>query len=179
MSEMKNGDMPREIERKYLIAYPDMVKLSLIPGCEATQIEQIYLTDEDGMSRRVRKRGNPQRGYAFTLTKKRHVALGERIELEEEITPEQFHALLGEAHPDKQPVRKVRYCFTFRKQVFELDVYAFSDTLATLEIELPSIDTPVNLPSFVQIIRDVTDDERFSNYALSEQLAFPELHERS
>lgn len=175
MSEMKNGDMPREIERKFLIAYPDMVKLSLIPGCSATQITQTYLTDEGGMSRRVRRRGNPQDGWQYTLTKKQHVALGERIEIEEAITPEQYHAFLSEAHPDKRPVEKVRYCFAFRKQMFELDVYAFSDRLATLEIELPTIDTPVILPSFVQVIRDVTDDERFSNYALAQELKFPDF----
>ncbi len=176
MSDRINSDMPREIERKYLISCPDMVKLSLIPGCEATQIEQTYLTDADGMSRRVRRRGNPQKGYSFTLTRKRHVGVGERIELEEEITPEQYHAMLTEAHPDKQTVRKVRYCFTFRRQIFELDVYAFSNTLATLEIELPDIDTPVMLPTFVQVIRDVTEDERFSNYAISEKLCFPQLN---
>lgn len=175
MMEMQNGDMPREIERKYLIAMPDRVKLQLIPNCKVTQIEQTYLTDDgDGMCRRVRKRGNPQSGWQYTLTKKKHVAFGERIELEEEITPEQYHALLQESAPDRQTVRKVRHVFPFRKQVFELDVYAFSDTLATLEIELPSIDTPVLLPSFIEVIADVTDDQRYSNHAISERLAFPE-----
>lgn len=177
MSNTKNGDMPMEIERKYLIAMPDRVKLSLIPDCTATQIEQTYLTDADDMCRRVRKRGNPQDGWHFVLTKKKSVGFGERIEIEEEITPEQYHALLQEAHPDKQAVRKIRYCFRFRKQLFELDVYAFSETLATLEIELPSIDTPVILPSFVQVIADVTGDERFSNYAISENLQFPALEQ--
>lgn len=175
MGSAENGSMPMEIERKYLIAFPDMVKLSLIPHCEATQIEQTYLTDDGcGMCRRVRKRGNPQRGWQFTLTKKKTVGFGERIELEEEISPEQYHALLQEADPEKQTVRKMRYCFPFRKQLFELDVYEFSKVLATLEIELPGIDTPVLLPSFIEVIEDVTGDERYSNYALSERLAFPE-----
>ncbi len=175
MTNTENSNMPMEIERKYLIAYPDMVKLALIPHCEATQIEQTYLTDDGcGMCRRVRKRGNPQRGWQYTLTKKKTVGFGERIELEEELSHEQYQALLKESAPDKQTVRKVRYCFPFRKQLFELDVYAFSDRFATLEIELPSIDTPVLLPSFVQVIEDVTGDERYSNYALSEHLAFPE-----
>ena len=39
MMEMQNGDMPREIERKYLIAMPDRVKLQLIPNCKVTQID--------------------------------------------------------------------------------------------------------------------------------------------
>ncbi len=175
MTNTENSNMPMEIERKYLITYPDMVKLSLIPHCEATQIEQTYLTDDGcGMCRRVRKRGNPQRGWQYTLTKKKTVGFGERIELEDEISHEQYQALLNESDPEKQTVRKVRYCFPFRKQLFELDVYDFSKSLATLEIELPSIDTPVLLPSFVQVIEDVTGDARYSNYALSERLAFPE-----
>ncbi len=167
-------NLPREIERKFLIAMPDKVKLQLIPRCSATQIEQTYLTSVDGMCRRVRKRGNPHDGWQYTLTQKRHVACGERIELEEEITLEQYQALLQEADPDKQPVHKTRYAFPFRGQLLELDVYTFSDRLATLEIELPSIDAPVILPSFIEVIADVTDDERYSNYALSEQLCFPE-----
>lgn len=171
----KNGDMPREIERKYLVVMPDRVKLALIPDCKVTQIMQTYLADDgDGMCRRVRKRGNPQEGWQYTLTKKRHVGKGERIELEEELTAEQYHALLEEAAPDRQTICKTRYVFPFRKQVFELDVYAFSEVLATLEIEVEQIDTPVQLPSFLTVLADVTEDERYSNHALSEKLAFPE-----
>lgn len=173
MADTANHGMPMEIERKYLILRPDEVKLSLIPGCTATEIVQTYLTDEDGMCRRVRKRGNPRDGYTFTLTRKKTVGFGERIELEEEISPEQYHTLLKESAPDKQTVLKTRYCFAFRKQHFELDVYDFSDTLATLEIELPSIDVPVVLPSFVDLVKDVTGDDRYSNYALSVNLKFP------
>lgn len=174
--QMDKSDMPREIERKYLILHPDMVKLALIPGCRRTQIEQTYLTDEGGMCRRVRKRGTPQEGWQYTMTKKQYAGFGERIELEEEITPEQYLALLHEAAPDKRTVRKERYVFTFRKQVFELDVYEFSQNLATLEIELSDIEIPVILPSFIEVIADVTDDERYSNYALSVNLAFPEMN---
>lgn len=173
--QMEHTDMPREIERKYLILMPDRVKLQLIPNCNVTEIEQTYLCDDgDGMCRRVRKRGNPQSGWQYTLTKKQHVGFGERIELEKEISHEQYAAFLSEADPERKTVCKKRYCFPFRKQVLELDVYTFSDTLATLEIELPSIDTPVILPSFIEVVADVTDDQRYSNSALSKTLAFPD-----
>ncbi len=166
--------LPREIERKYLILRPDHVKLSLLPRCEATQIEQTYLTDEGDFCRRVRRRGNPRDGWKYTLTRKQHVGRGERIELEEPLTPEQYSALLREADPGKRPVHKTRYAFPFRGRLLELDVYAFSEALATLEIELPDIDAPVELPGFLQVIRDVTEDARYSNYALAEALCFPE-----
>lgn len=173
--QMEYTDMPREIERKFLIRMPDRVKLQLIPRCNVTQIEQTYLCEEeDGMCRRVRRRGNPQDGWQYTLTKKQHVAFGERIELEEEISHEQYEAFLKESDPERKTICKTRYCFPFRKQVLELDVYAFSQTLATLEIELSDIETPVILPSFIEVITDVTDDQRYSNAALSKSLAFPE-----
>lgn len=175
MAHIENGDLPKEIERKYLIYMPDRVKLQLIPNCNVTQIEQTYLRDDgDGMCRRVRKRGNPHSGWQYTLTKKKYVAFGERIELEEEISCEQYRACLNEADPERKTVCKTRYCFPFRKQVLELDVYAFSDTLATLEIELSDIAASVILPSFIEVIADVTDDERYSNAALSKTLTFPE-----
>ena len=44
-----------EIERKYLIRYPDTDHLAAQPGCEVWEITQIYLEDgEDGLTRRVR-----------------------------------------------------------------------------------------------------------------------------
>ena len=167
---------PFEIERKYLIRRPSEMLLRSLPQADPTEITQTYLkADGSGMMRRVRKRGSEQKGWQYTYTRKQHVDFGKRIELEDEITEEQYLALLGEAEPSMQTVHKVRWCFVYEKQLFELDVYAFSDTLATLEIELPDIDTPVRLHPEIEILADVTGDGRFSNFALSKTLAFPEL----
>ena len=167
--------MPLEIERKYLIRRPDAATLTALPEVRADEITQTYLTmGEDGFSRRVRKRGTPERGWQYTYTRKRTVGFGERIELEDEITEAQYQALLQEAEPSMHTISKVRYVFRHLGQVFELDVYDFSETTATLEIELPSIDTPVTLPEQIEILRDVTGEPGFSNFALSKKLAFPE-----
>ncbi|MGN1133425.1 MAG: hypothetical protein ACI4RN_03110, partial [Oscillospiraceae bacterium] len=64
-------------------------------------------------------------------------------------------------------IEKERYCFTYKNQLFELDVYSFSDELATLEIELNNINNKVELPEFLTILRDVTNDNRYSNAYLS------------
>ena len=167
--------MPLEIERKYLIRRPDAATLTALPEVRADEITQTYLTmGEDGFSRRVRKRGTAERGWQYTYTRKRTVGFGERIELEDEITEAQYQALLQEAEPSMHTIRKVRYVFRHIGQVFELDVYDFSETTATLEIELPSIDTPVTLPEQIEILRDVTGEPGFSNFSLSKKLAFPE-----
>lgn len=169
------ADLPLEIERKYLIRRPPEELLRSLPDADVTEITQTYLkADESGMMRRVRMRGSEEKGWQYTYTRKQNAGFGTRVELEDEITEAQYRALLAEAEPSMQPIRKARWCFVFQKQLFELDVYAFSDTLAALEIELPDIAAPVHLPPELDVLADVTGDGRFSNFALSRTLAFPE-----
>jgi CYTH domain-containing protein len=55
MSELyQNGEHP-EIERKFLIAFPDESKLAAMEGCRVYEIEQIYLPTPKGISERVRR----------------------------------------------------------------------------------------------------------------------------
>lgn len=172
------ADLPLEIERKYLIRRPAQELLRTLPQADVTEITQTYLqADDSGMMRRVRRRGSDAKGWQYTYTRKQHAGFGKRIELEDEITEAQYLALLEEAEPTMQQVHKARWTFVYEGQLFELDVYAFSETLATLEIELPDIDTPVTLPPEIELLADVTGDGRFSNFALSKALAFPALLE--
>ena len=160
---------PKEIERKYLIIRPTEKELCAIPGIEITDITQTYLkTNGDLSSRRVRKRGNPEKGYKFTFTEKKDISFGERYENECEITETEYSDLLAEADPDRAPVEKQRCCFTYDGQLFELYIYPFSDEYATLEIELDNINTPVRLPQFIKTVKDVTGDKRYSNFALAQ-----------
>lgn len=165
---------PLEIERKYLIEKPDASLIAGFEKADPTEITQTYLRfDDSGMMRRVRKRGSETRGWQYTYTRKKTVGFGERIEIEDEIPEARYQELLQEAEPSMQTVHKTRWCFLYEQQLFELDVYAFSEVLATLEIELPSIDTPVVLPPQLHVIADVTGKPGYSNFALSKHGNFP------
>ena len=48
---------PYEIERKFLIAYPDLKKLESLPNCRKVEIIQTYLKSEEGEELRIRQRG--------------------------------------------------------------------------------------------------------------------------
>lgn len=168
---MSDKNVPLEIERKYLIVRPTE---ELLKDTDQTEITQTYLyPQEDGFGRRIRKRGTPASGWEYTYTRKKPVGFGEKIELENTISESEYLSLLKEADPDYQTISKIRCCFTYENQFFELDVYAFSETLATLEIELPDINTPVTLPPWIQLIRDVTGESGYSNFALARTLQFP------
>lgn len=168
-----SGNMPLEIERKYLIRRPAQDVLDTLPDVQCIAMSQTYLVpEEDGFGRRIRRSVlNGQE--TFTYTRKKAINFGERIELEEEITETVYQQLLTQADLTRKTIHKIRYGFTYQSQYFELDVYSFSDTLATLEIELDNIDTPVQLPPQLDILADVTSDGRYSNSALSKILAFP------
>ena len=70
-----------EIERKYLIRYPDR---ELLDRCaEKTEITQTYLQSRGGPTARVRKRGLDGT-YVYTHTQKTRISDVKRIELERE-----------------------------------------------------------------------------------------------
>lgn len=163
-----------EIERKFLISYPEQTILDQLPDASATEITQSYLKpDDSGFGRRVRKRVFPDH-VEYTYTRKKKIAFGERIELEDQITEATYQALLLEADPAHRTISKIRYAIPYQGQILELDLYQFSRDLATLEIELPDINQPVRIPDWVHVLEDVTDQPGYSNFSLSLTLAFPQ-----
>ncbi len=167
-------DLPREIERKYLLTFPEQAAMAAMEEASCTEIFQYYLKDDgSGYSRRIRKRGTPGTGWQYTYTRKKPVAFGERIELEDEITAAQFQVLMQERLPGVD-ICKRRCCFTYRGQRFELDIYDLSDAYATLEIELPDMQTPVTLPPFLPVIREITGENAYGNFELAHTKCFPE-----
>lgn len=168
----KNGI---ETERKYLIRRPTDEQLSAIAGSVCTEIVQTYLNpDQSGALRRVRKRGSASAGYTYTYTEKIDISFGSRIEREREISEEEYLRLLIEADPDRRPIEKIRCVFDHDRQLFELDIYPFSDSLASLEIELDDINTPVRLPDYITVLKDVTGDKRYCNSSLAASGRFPD-----
>lgn len=157
---------PLEIERKFLIQYPDLALLESLPNCRKVDIMQTYLRDPDSEETRVRQRGYDG-SYIYFKTVKRRISDVKRVEIEERLSKEEYLALLMEADPDYRPIHKTRYCLTWQSQYFEIDVYPFWKDQAILEIELSQEDTPVVFPEFLQVIREVTGDPSYKNRALA------------
>ena len=160
---------PLEIERKYLIGYPDIAYLESLPNCRRADIVQVYLKSADGRRRRIRRRADG--GYcAYYLTEKRRITAVTTEEIERRITAEEYHALLAEADSELHPIEKSRYCLLWDNQYFEIDVFPFWKDRAVMEIELKSEDDPVRLPDFIDVVREVTDDMAYKNRSLAKTL---------
>ena len=160
---------PYEIERKYLIFYPNIKELESMPNCTKVDIIQTYLKSNDDTERRVRARG-VDGDYLYYLTEKRKISGLKRIETERRLTQDEYLQLLMEADNKLHPIHKTRYCLTDNNQYCEIDIYPEWEKQAIMEIELSSEDEEIKIPDFIQIIKDVTDDEKYKNYQMSKEM---------
>lgn len=157
---------PYEIERKFLIDYPDIAWLEKQPNCQRVEIIQTYLKTEDGSEARVRQRGADGH-YIYYLTTKKAVSDVKRVEIERRLSKDEYLRALMDADPACRPIRKTRYCLTYENQYFEIDVYPFWQDQAIVEIELRDEETPIHFPKELKIRREVTADSAYKNATLA------------
>lgn len=157
---------PLEIERKFLLA--------TLPGdipedAVKVKIRQDYLEVEGKGERRIRKRlveGSTR--PSFFYTEKREIKPGKRFEIEKEIDPVQYIALLDEVDLRYRPIFKTRHCFVYENQYFELDVFEkYWEGLRLLEVELTEENKEVSLPPFLTVVEEVTGSKEYSNRRLA------------
>lgn len=160
-----------EIERKFLVGMPDFSALDVR---RRIGITQTYLVSgENNAQRRVRRIIDGDK-IIYTFTEKLFLTPVTRKEMEYEIDEPEYGRLIRQARADCAPIEKVRTCFSYKDQLFELDTYPFSDTLAIMELELKSQEQEIFFPDNVNVIKEVTGDGRYSNAAMATAGAFPE-----
>ena len=160
---------PFEIERKYLIDYPDIKKLESMDNCTKVYITQTYLKSEEGKERRVRARGIDG-DYIYYLTEKQKISSVKRVEIERKLTQDEYLKYLMEADNKLHTIKKTRYCLTDNNKYYEIDIYPEWNNKAIMEIELSDEDEEVIIPNFIKVIKEVTDDENYKNYNMASNM---------
>ena len=160
-----------EIERKFLIRMPDLAQLEKLG--EKSAIVQTYLKTEEG-SARVRKRGSEGR-WVYTHTEKKRLSDLRRIEREREVDEAEYRQLLERADPSRRTVYKDRYCVEYMGQLLEIDVFPFYTDRAFLEIELEDEGQALHLPPWLELIKEVTADRRYTNAALALEIPYDRI----
>jgi len=146
--------MSWEIERRYLVEVAPDVWARLGPG---VRLRQGYVV-AGPMAVRIRE--GESRGAVLTCKQGTGIR---RREVEAVVPAEMAEALFEVA--DTRTISKVRH----REGSWELDRFLGPLAgLALLEIELEQVDDPVPLaPEGVSILREVTNDNRFTSSALA------------
>ena len=154
---------PIEIERKFLIKKPNEEFLSRY-GSIKLDIVQTYLkNDNPFVERRIRQRGS-NGDFSYFYTEKRKISSLSRFEVERSISQKEYLTLLTEGI---STIRKERYCFFYKNQYFELDVYPDWDDNAILEIELTEENQKIEIPEELTVIEDVTGNPKYLNSNLA------------
>ena len=163
------GSAQFEIERKLLIAYPDEAVLRAAEGCRIKEMKQTYLLAPEGETRRVRevREGDAVR---YIKTVKKRITMLRAVEEEVDLTAAEYATELTHADPTRRPIEKTRFCIPFGGKTLEIDLYRFWQDRATLEVELAREDEAFDLPPYVRVIREVTDDKRYKNVNLAREL---------
>lgn len=160
--------MAFEIERKYLIEYPDINLLEKYADSKS-EIAQTYLKTDNGLTSRVRKR-TTDGVTKYIFTEKKRITDVKCIENEREIGSEEYEKLLKLSDPERRTVEKMRYCIPFNGRVVEVDVYPFWNDRAIAEVEMEDENEEVVLPDFIKVIRDVTAEKAYKNYAIAKEI---------
>ncbi len=159
--------VPLEVERKFLIEYPDVSWLESQVSCRRVDITQTYLLSNPEEEVRIRQQGSDG-NYIYYETVKTHVDGLKQVEIERRLTQREYLKRLMDADPGKHTVRKTRYRLMHRGQSFEIDLFPFWHDRALCEIELSDEKAPLQLPPELKVIREVTDDPAYCNAALAE-----------
>ena len=165
---------PLEIERKFLIRMPDLQQLTE-QASRVIDMEQIYLTGgAPGVSMRIRK--SVENGaVTYHRNEKQKLTDMVRIEHEEEIDQTHYNILLGFADPALRVIKKTRYCVPMGELTAEIDIFPFWEDRAFCEVELPHESVDVQLPQWLDVIREVTEDKRYTNLALAREIPMEEI----
>lgn len=159
--------VPLEIERKFLLRYAPDFSNKYLKDAEEILLEQMYLVSPNPDEEiRIRKR-SVKNSNTYYRTHKIKVRSGVRQEKEEKISAKEYLDLSTLKDIETLVIHKSRYCFIYKNQYFELDIFKNPLNLCLLEIELTDENDKVEIPSFLDVIKEVTDDEKYSNRGLA------------
>ena len=164
-----------EIEKKFIVKFQswnDVFQL-LDDTTTIKRIEQIYLKSIKGdPAARIRKtvEGFKNKKNYFDINQKKPAGTAANKEIEKKISEQEFDKLLKHKDSSKNFIKKTRIVFKFKDQTFELDVFKdYLQGLIILEIELKDKDQKVHLPPYLKVIKEVTEEDKFNNYHLSDK----------
>ncbi len=167
---------PVEIERKFLIE--NFYNRTIPTPFGVEMIGQIYIDIPDrgfrGVSgeSRIRKITRDNCMYFYYLAQKIGEASFVRSERELEIGGPDFSFLTRYAASSRMPIAKIRYYFVYKYQYFSLDFFLeplWARGLCLLEIELIDENDRVELPPFLNIVKEVTNDPEYTNSEIAKK----------
>lgn len=149
---------------------PDMDYIKTNEGLRIKKIEQTYLIDDKNTARVRKITENGEISYVKTV--KTRISILSQYENEFEISESDYEKELKNADPERKTVNKTRYAFPFQGHTVEIDVFPFWSDRALLEIELSSENEHFEIPSEIEVIKEVSEDKRYTNKSIAKSIPY-------
>lgn len=159
-----------EIERKFLIEYPNFENLEYQSKVEIFQAYLVRKSPE--IERRIRL-WNENNTSKYYYTEKKFLTGFTRQEVEKEISKSEYDTLALSIDNSIVTIEKTRYTVPNQDLTFEIDVYPFSKQYAIMEVELESESQEYSIPSGISLIKEVTGMREYANIPLCTRKEFP------
>lgn len=160
---------PYPIQRQYKFLVNN-IEFDKLEGCHLVKLElEQFFTDLDDKSNTMVRKTVKNGDVSYCKTIKRDTEKNnERITTSRNISDKEYYELLRESN-DKV-IKKVRYCFTYKNQYFKLDVFHEPEGLMILETELTSESKKLELPEFLSIREDISNNIDYRNVNIYTEL---------
>ena len=154
-----NEEGPYESQKKYLIKKPDVDYLNKLNNCNKVKVIEIFLNSDKNHITNLIQRGINS-NYTYSKISKNK---DKNVETETRLTQDAFIDNLTNIDTSKKIIIKDRYCITINSIYYEIDIYEHLKDYAICEVEITK-DEELNLPSFIEVIKDITAHEEYTDY---------------
>ncbi len=158
--ETLDAPYPIQTQYKYLVESVDLDKLAECLPVKL-ELEQFFTQGNDSENTMVRKTTKDGDSTYNSTTKRETDNPSERITTSRRITDKDYNELSSQT--EDKTIKKYRYCFTYNKQYYRLDLFEEPVGLIILETGLTNENNKVEIPDFIKIKKDITDDLSYRN----------------
>lgn len=163
IAKFLNEDERFYIEKKYLINIPDISYLDKLGGCSKVKMTLTYLNgSSEQCDVKLLLRDEDGKKFYQKITK------GNNKKSTISLSAEEYIDELDNKMPDRNPIIKYRYSFIYHSVYYKIDIFEDKD-FSILEVDLLNSHETVHFPSFIEVLKDISDDPNYKNYNLSKK----------
>ncbi|XP_072024351.1 TRPL translocation defect protein 14-like [Amphiura filiformis] len=187
---LTQGDKIRDNSQKRKFLISSLPDKNAFPSFEDFEVEHIFLAGPDNERSRLRKRG--QRGlelsdrclpgsytYQHSLSKPSN---GQHIQTRTTLTSRQYQILAKQRDGNRFKIMKTRRCFLWNDMYYQMDIYKKPQNPRCAGVIILETYTTTNnilekdqlIPDFLDVRKEVTDDQDYSMYNLCKKEAAEE-----
>lgn len=152
-------------EKRYLIEYPNIDYLQNITNCKKVDIIQTYLKSNNKEAICIEQRGLDG-DYVYSIIQNDKFT---NVKEEKRISKEEYLKFLMDADINLRQIRKTRYCLMDNRYCCNIDIYPFWKEKAIMWFQTKK-DKDVLIPSFINVLKEVSSDERYDNYSMAKSI---------